>query len=682
MNKNQVLLTKNFVVANIEQANEKASSDELGTVISNLVWYGFTPSNELYSILSAYSSSKLADFWTELKSTLDLEFKEVLNAEKGVVYKNFPSEVLNKTESEYWIAQILMYLGVPSPYFAEEKEARPDVSVDLNTLKVLKVAKEDTLSEIYDGFKNKKVSLTPEELKFSECLVKELNITDVNISEFNFKMNAIAFLGKLDLDKINVSAKNATDILRYAAVLSGAAADLKSRITKFKLNRPQRRTLLKMFCEIKHFEEDIAARKETFKALFKALKPGDYGWAKPVSKMYDQLYRGKIRSFNGKVDLSKQDEKVFSLLKNRPGLFIRRFHEMYAINAEYAVEAVKEILNELTVLQLIKFKKYITTINNAKFIIGRPNASWEKAKLIENKKSFLLSNDIKNLSSEIDIQLKEKLNTIFPEGIYLDSNLENVKLPSNDQEISIGRGTVIDIPENIKFLRSASYWETEKNQTIYFDNSWNFIMGNNQKDTACCWNHMRNDFSVFSGDPVIQTNENKVAAQVIDVDLEKAMENGCKFAIWSILSYSHINFLKAEKAYGILQFLEDSENGEIFEPSKVDIKLDVKINAFNKVLVLVDIKNRKLIYLDMAFPGMSVRSAMDNRNAVKSFMPVLFDYLNTIPSVKDVMEHVKEGDIPFLFSDEAETVKGKAYVFKEVNKESEIESIDLQKIIS
>ena len=63
-------------------------------------------------------------------------------------------------------------------------------------------------------------------------------------------------------------------------------------------------------------------------------------------------------------------------------------------------------------------------------------------------------------------------------------------------------------------------------------------------------------------------------------------------------------------------------------------------------------------------------------------MHVLFDYLNTIPSVKDVMEHVKKGDIPFLFSDEAEAVKGKAYVFKEVNKESEIESIDLQKIIS
>ena len=37
MNKNQVLLTKNFVVANIEQANEKASSDE-DFIITSLIF--------------------------------------------------------------------------------------------------------------------------------------------------------------------------------------------------------------------------------------------------------------------------------------------------------------------------------------------------------------------------------------------------------------------------------------------------------------------------------------------------------------------------------------------------------------------------------------------------------------------------------------------------------------------
>lgn len=687
MNKEQILLSKNFVIASAAYSPVGNYSDdfqvELGTVLSNLAWYGFVPSKELFTLISKYSSEELKSFWASTQETMIYFFKDVLEAKEGVVYKNFPEEVLQKSESEYWIAQILMYLGLPIDFFAEPEKEREAVSIDLSTLKVLKLADSDTLVNIFNSFKTKKVSLTPDEILMADCLVKELNITEIDISDFAFKMNGINIIGALETS-VKVIANNMTDILRYAVILSGKKEiDLGQRIAFFKFSRANRKLLLSMMCNITHYEDDIAARRETFKALFKALRPGDYKWAKSVSIMYDELYNGKLRSLNGKVDVNKGNEVSFALLKSRPGVLVRRFHEMYTTNSEMAVASMKEVLKSLTVYQLLKFKKYVQNINDIKILMAKPNSSWDKAKMIENKKVVIQEKDINELELAIKDMLKIKLDEKLPEGIVYDEKLESVKLPSNDQELNIGRGTVIDIPENISFLRSATYWKTENSYNMFYDNSWNLLNENPTLDDSVCWNtSVITDVGVFSGDPVIQNNKNKVATQIIDINLNVAKEKGYVYALWNVLSFNNINFLKAEKAFGCLQLLEDCpQKGELFEPSKVDIQLDIKTNGLNKFFVLVDIQNRKLIYLDMPLPKMNTNSASNNRKALRELLPVILDQLKLIPSVKDLVECVSKGETPFLYTDAETPVKGKAYVFKEKNQESEIDLIDLQNLL-
>lgn len=687
--KDAILIENGFIHVNVSENNAPvASVEDLGTVLSNLAWFGYIPSPDLLSVLSTYSSSELNTFWLHAKNVFSKHLEEGMDAHNGVVYKNFPSEVINKSHAEYWIAQIFIYLGIPSDVFAEPVKEREALKVDLNTLKVLKKAKESTLMDIFTSYHARKVSLTPAQLETLPYLIKELALSYISVNDFHFKMNGVHCATSAYKENIVVRADNATDILRIAIVLSGNESKISQKITKFKFKRAERKFLLSMFCELLDYKEDIAARRETFKALFRALKPGDYAWAKSVSVIYDELYQNKLRSFNGQVDLAKTNNNVFDLLRKRPGVFMRRFHEFYGINKTEAVKNLVIILPELTVFQLLKIKKYVENINNNKFIVAKAKSSWNYAKILDNTKVKFDSAHIETIVNAINSVLKEKLELCLSEGVLAGQGLNDLKLPSNDQELSIGRGTVVELPEQVKVLRSGTYW-TDKNReqsgNFYFDNSWNLVHEEDgDKDLVVCWDHNDDNKKVglFSGDPSIMNNENSVATQFIDINLDEAKKQGFRYALWNVLSFNDIKFNDAEKAFGCLQFLEDPEKGNLFEPSKADINLSLKTNGTNKCLVLVDIKERKIIYLDMAFPKMSVQSAANNVKRIRDFIPALFEQLSFIPSIFDLVENAPKGTLPFLVSDKETAIKGKAYVFKQQNPENEVEDIDLQAFLN
>lgn len=684
--KDIVLLANGFInVPSFKEVKEKASTENVGTILSNFAFYGFIPSKMIVDAISAFSETQLAQFWAGTEKVLKEYFKEVLTAKNGVVYKNFPEEVLSKSEGEYWLSQILMYWGVPSEIFAEEEKLRPKSAIDLSKLKVLKSAKADTLQDIFNSYIIKKVSLTPKEQEYLDVMLESLDIKSSDISDSSFKMNGV-LIGKKVFERGGiVEAKNATDIIRFAAAISDQDSTLKERINFFKFSRAQRKLLLRMLCSVKHYEEDFAARPESFKALLKALRPGDYSWAKPVSEMYDALYNKNVHSFAAKVNRS---QAPWELLKTRPGIFLRRFHEIYSKNSDFAIINIKEVFDSLTVYQLLKFKNYVKNVNNNKFIIARAKSLWSKAKLIENKKQYIAENHIVDLVSTIDCVLSAKLAVLFPNGVIKGEMLDTIALPSNDQEVSVGRGTVYTLPENVKFIRTASFWENKvsnHSHNFWFDNGWNFIHESENFDAVVCWNspgyENGQQLAIFSGDPTIANSSSGEATQVIDINLEGLEKAGYKYAVWNVLSYNNIVFNDAEKVFGCMQFLEDQKKGEIFDPSKVNIQFDLKGNAKNKMVVLLDVVERKIIYLDMAFPKICVQSALENKKSIREFLPAVIEHLNSIPTVADLIENVKDGEIPFLYSDKDVSISGDAYVFKHENPDNEFNQLDLQKLI-
>lgn len=688
--KNQILLSKNILSVNSLSFNDNSCKEQkelVATILNNMAYYGFVPSMDMLARLNASTEDRLVAFWKESETVFKEFFKDMHDAKEGVVYKNFPAEVLNMSDAEYWFNQIAMYFGVNKSYFTEDEKPREEDTCKLLSLKVLQCEKAGDLQSIFDGFKVKKAGLTETEKSWVSFLLSELSVKKVNISEYAFKVNGAFVAATAFKAGVDVSAQNYTDILRFGAYLFDPEVNLNVKVGYFKFSRAERKQLLKMMLDVSEYEEDIARRKETFKSFFKSLRPGDFAWAKPVSAIYDKLYKDQVKSFNSKVETSKNDSRVFALLQSRPGVFLKKFHEMYAINSVEAIASLKKVLEKFTVYQLLKFKKYIETVNDNQFIIGRAHSTFEKAKVLKNEKVEITPNDKADITEALEKVLFSKMSVLLPEGVSKVDGMDKVYLPANDQEVSMGRGTVIDIPDHTNFLRTASYWISTSSENIWFDNSWNFIHKDTEyDDCACCWDRPspKNEIAVFSGDPTNVSSVGGKAAQLIDVNLDKLAEEGYEYGVWTLLCYNSIPFSGTEKVFACMQYLNDQNKGELFEPSKVELQFEVKGNALNKAVVLLDVKNRKLICLDMPFPFLHIGSAGNNIVKIREFLKPLKEYMNAQPSVADLLKYAvkSESGVPFVYSDKDQPVYGKGFVFKLENENSEVEQIDLSTLLS
>jgi hypothetical protein len=276
-----------------------------------------------------------------------------------------------------------------------------------------------------------------------------------------------------------------------------------------------------------------------------------------------------------------------------------------------------------------------------------------------------------------------------------------IKLQTNDQELaSYGRGTVFEIPDEMTFLRTASYWEN-KGGVSWFDNSWNFFDSTWNHLGACCWTDTlfapsnRNQprgrgrpgkntaGAVFSGDPINSKEMKGRACQMIDLYIDRLANSGVRFAVWNVLCYSKIAFSDATgEVLGTLQWGEEAQKGKLYEPGRAQMVFPLTGKGMTKYIAYIDLVERKLIYIDANLKG-SVHSAAQNGNTLTQQMPAFVEYLAALPSVGDLFYHADEGETPILYSDaEHEILENRsAYVFKPENENNNFKQLDLSTLL-
>lgn len=263
--------------------------------------------------------------------------------------------------------------------------------------------------------------------------------------------------------------------------------------------------------------------------------------------------------------------------------------------------------------------------------------------------------------------------------MILDPKLLEVKLQTNDPKLAeYGRGTEFDIPKNMNFIRTASYWEHVSGYgNSWFDNGWNFFDDNWNAKGTICWNTTHGvDGAVFSGDPVNSQDLKGRACQMIDLDLDLLEKQGIRYAVWNILSYSRVKFSDAKEVLATLQWGEQAQEGGLYEPARAQMVFPITGDNLTKYVAYIDVKARKLVYIDANLYG-HVSSAASNVSVLSEMMPAFKEYLDSLPSIGDLVAHAKEGNTPVLFSDkEFEIEKNvKAFVFKPENPENSYEKI-------
>jgi hypothetical protein len=757
MDKNKLFVKNGFVllpesvspVSSVESVLQVKELSSVATILSNMSSYGYAPSRDLFINLANMNMNDLSTMWAELEPVLKDITGSDHNISSYVLYKNFPKEVLEMSEAEYWIRQSFVYFGFPYSFVAQEEKSRVSVENEI-PLKVLDVIhfseQEKFLKEITKELIKSKKRWTDKQVESAVYIAKKSDNKSIFycLEDFGFKENGLSLMVLLfgkekeskDLDKGNelnefknriapsqlemlmkVAQKNrkksennnvpeeselsrfkikdATDVLRLASGLSGSSIRISKKI-KFKtFNRSERRALLLMLENSNNLKNDVSSRKESFKRLFLSLRPGDYKNKYPKCiEAYDKLYNNKLKSESSIVEskLIEKDTSVFSFFQSRPGTFVKSFHRLYDVFGEFAIFELIKVLDQLTTLQLIQFKKYLETINKREHLLFAPNGSWKKVQQAVNEKSEIKEKE--KLEDKVNEEIRFRLELFFPEGFNIDESMKDLKFQTNDQKLATyGRGTSFEIPENVSFLRTSSYWDIDIGS--FLDNTWNFFDENWKSMGVCCWNNILFSISknksgegsdlslkenerevvkraaIFSGDSV--NHDDGKAAQLIDLYLSELEAKDVRYAVWSTLSFSNIPFNDFKSAHAGMQMGENPESGKLFEASRVNFSFPLLENEKTKVIAYLDVKERKIIYCDVN-KSLVIKSGDQNIEHLEKFMPAYAEYLETIPSYLDVFGlHKNENGIPMLFTDKdvdfSEEVP-KAFVFKRENTEN------------
>jgi hypothetical protein len=282
----------------------------------------------------------------------------------------------------------------------------------------------------------------------------------------------------------------------------------------------------------------------------------------------------------------------------------------------------------------------------------------------------------------------------FPEGIALDMRVDDVKLQGNDQKLAeYGRGTAFDIPQNITFIRSASYWACQRRGVVWFDNGWNFFDENWKEKGACAWNDQLHSSwrrpkqtddrgAIFSGDPVNTSDMEGRACQMIDLYPAQLLTQGIRFAVWSILCYSRVKFSESEEVLATLQMGEQAETGNLYEPSRAQMVFPIKSATMANYVAYVDLLKRKLVYMDVGFPG-NTQSAGANSKRLEELMPAYIGYLSAQPSLFDLLQDAPLGKMPVLYDDDHVKIESdsRAFVFQPHDKTNTYERVSVADLV-
>lgn len=660
----------------------------VGTLLANLAYFGYVPSVALLEKLQTVGADGLTTFWNDLEPALKTASGEDRKIGDTIVYQNFPREVLEMKEADYWFRQILMYLGVHREAVREAPADRPAL-FESGKANVLRSADDNSLTGILDALLAKPAVWTVQEQEEIDWFIANGYAPETYL--IGFKENLVYAGTKCFEAGLPFVLTTTTDVLRFYAGLSAGDISLNTN-TKFKsLSRSRRRLLLEMLEQAPDLEEGLIRHRNKWVRALHSLHVGDYGKAFPKVWQAAKVLRegGRFATFNGEVEalLIANDPAVLTLLQSRPGDFARRLVHMLHSFGDEAMVAFLEVIPKLPTMTLLRLEKVIDRYNITTYRTFAPLGNWTKLQIQERKaEEFLERRWIDSITSALRAEVLMRAKAKFPQGISLDPATEKIRLPTNnaDGALPYGRGTEFALPDNAKFIRTATYWKAPGHQ-CWMDNGWNFFDEAWSPVESIAWDHTDalKPAAVFSGDPVNSQNSEGTAGQLIDLYPDQLVAKGIRFGVWSILSYSRIPFVIVDEVMGLMQLGEKPAEGKLIEPSRCQFTFQVTGSSFARFVCYVDFVDRKIVYLDAGLYG-RVSSAKANQESLAERMPAILDYLATLPSVHDVFRDVssEESGLPVRYSDADVIIDAKtAYVFQPENEANNFSGIALEDLL-
>lgn len=644
--KNRVFINDNDMLKSLSGAAGEKNKQIVATMNKNIEVFGYTMSEALFDKLVHMKAKSREVVYDILVNGL----KEITGADKvyNPMYPNFPESVMKKDDFELYFNAIVHYwsFGTLLPY--EEKEERAPL---FNTAKV-KVLEAGSFNDLNDIFNNLCASKTSLSKNDVDDMIFILNSVKVTLpDEIPFKENAACVCRLLvdtgvdtDGSLCKKYVKTATDILRLITAMSDGDVSLAEN-TKFRnLKRSERRIIMNLLAGCGNAAEDMNRYAGRWIRVGEKLHPGEFAKNERYTKVVQAFgvirNDGKIQSFAGKVDAavaSGDVNAVVSLLKKRPGEFARRIDFLLRTfdkdaDRKTVIMGFASVAKDVSSTVLLQVREhFINKLNgNDDMRVFFPKGNLARSYYVKNNKTETVSEDAMKMVIAVCESALVNIygNREFLGKVYIDEALKNYTVPfslrsAGKTMTAVSRGSRIAIDDSAKIIRPFIWWTNTKDNIIdvdlsiaVFADDWNCLEHVSYSNLKSSRFGICHSGDITNGGPV----DGEGVAEFIDLDIEKALSAGARYAVFNVYNFSDENFSKMEHAAFGFMTRNDMKSGEIFEPSTVKQRMDLASATTTCIPVIFDLKERVFVWCDMALTADHVRAGYGGIN-VESNLP-------------------------------------------------------------
>ena len=681
------------------------SSSIIGSILRNIEPYGFTFSPSVINELKEYSPETLIDWFTQVVEPV---MKKITGANHkwSCMYPNFPQQVMDASEAELYINALVHYLTFGEVLPDYEAKTRLHLICNPNATKVIDIGCDEAAILIFKNIVSSNVSVSVQDIndckvifnRFPEiCTVYlETDSTVIPNKENLAKITSMVW-DSVGYEKCSMKRyfKTATDVLRLYVALSDGDVSLSSPTRFINLSRKFRRNIMNLLESCgKNLTEDMFRYREQWLRVGEKIHPFSYNNKKynHTIAAFDFIRNKKKPSFfankvNNLIDVLKTNNCVtpptinnlVNILETRPGEFARKLDLVLrcCYNEPMATRVVlnsfESVANKISIPILLQLRKHFANRNYIDDRVFFPKGNVAKAVVINNNLPHLRTDVCISVNTICNEAIKNKLKEKEPLGkVYIDEEFDNFIMPfslrnANPASKIVTRGSRLKVSDDTNIIRLFVWWTNIDNSDDespsrhrvdldlscgFYDENWHLVKRISYRNLRDGQINCYHSGDITNGGP---KNGNGVA-EFIDIDLNSI--ESAKYAAFTVNSFTGQKFSELPNCcFGWMQ-RNGFNDGEVFEPATVDMKIDIKSASKVSIPAVFDCESREIIWTDINVSPDKIKpiTIEDNSSRIAKAInaiininkPTLYDLVYFNATARgEIVENKYEADIVF-----------------------------------
>lgn len=623
-------LTIEAAKSGLQAADQNMIWRYVAAISKNIEALGYRFDAEVVKTLGTHSVKWLEEFYNELIPML----KKLRGADVAYrpMYPNFPKQVADASDAELYLNAIIHYISFGNLLPDYEKNVRlPLIDKNDDKITVLSLTKPANLGDFLSSILSSKTSISEQDAEDVREIMKSFPdfqkyLPDVIPLKENVALVAKTLLGisgGRDYECITKYFKTATDVLRFIVSLSDGDTSLAERSQFKHLSRPERRMVMNLLTGCGAIAEDMYRYRDEWIRIGEILHPFTYQGKKysDVIKAFKTLRGDKKPLYlMGKVEREIAEGNVMeaaALLQSRPGDFARRMDKLLRSAKDVAqqfaiIEAFTRVIDKVSTPVLLQLRQtFIGRLNgNPKVRVFFPKGNTAKVLSVPYNLPKIEAGVCKSVVTICDVALRNGYRQRDPMGlVYIDEDLKNYIVPFSQRSASSGnkilvRGSKVSVSKDTKAIRGFIWWtNTENDSRVDIDLSACVLDANFNYLTHVSYTNLRDGRirAYHSGDIINGGSpRGKGVAEFLDTDIDGVLGIGGRYICYQVYSYTGQKFNTLPNCrFGWME-RQDVHSGEIFEPSTVEMMIQLQANSNAAIPVLFDCVERKYIWMDLA----------------------------------------------------------------------------------